>query len=352
MSGTGIGTFSDRLRDATRGGGPFTGLQEQGYVTGLWYAPNETTQETPYVQRVRLLQAMDLIRLGLAGNLHDFRFTNMAGETVVGRHVPYNGQPAGYASAPTETVTYVEKHDNETLFDVIQLKAPQHATLEQRIRMHNLGVSIVSLGQGIPFFQAGEDMLRSKSLDRNSFNSGDWFNRLDFTYETNNWGVGLPQRENEVNWPIMRVLLANPALKPGKAEILLAVEHFREMLRIRKSSRLFRLPDAEAIQAKVSFLNTGPSQIPGLIVMSISDSAGARVDQRWERIVVVFNALFSTLTFAEPSLAGARLELHPEQAQSVDPIVRSASFDATTAVFSIPAQTTAVFIENAGFVLQ
>jgi pullulanase len=55
--------------------------------------------------------------------------------------------------------------------------------------------------QGIPFFHAGDDTLRSKSLDRDSYNSGDWFNRLDFTYETNNFGVGLPPEEkNGEKW--------------------------------------------------------------------------------------------------------------------------------------------------------
>ena len=51
---------------------------------------------------------------------------------------------------------------------------------------------MVTLSQGVPFFHAGEDLLRSKSLDRNSYNSGDWFNKLDFTSASNNWGVGLP----------------------------------------------------------------------------------------------------------------------------------------------------------------
>ena len=43
-------------------------------------------------------------------------------------------------------------------------------------------------GQGVPFFQAGQEILRSKSFDGNSFNSGDWFNRLDWSYTTNNFG--------------------------------------------------------------------------------------------------------------------------------------------------------------------
>jgi len=49
---------------------------------------------------------------------------------------------------------------------------------------------------------------RSKSLDRDSYNSGYWFNRLDFTYESNNWEIGLPPKDkNENNWLLMMRLL-------------------------------------------------------------------------------------------------------------------------------------------------
>src|SRR5262249_44482440 len=46
----------------------------------------------------------------------------------------------------------------------------------------------IDLVQGIPFFHAGVELLRSKSLDGNSYNSGDWFNKLDFTYQSNKLG--------------------------------------------------------------------------------------------------------------------------------------------------------------------
>jgi pullulanase len=36
---------------------------------------------------------------------------------------------------------------------------------------------------------AGDDLLRSKSLDRDSYNSGDWFNRVDWTGGDNNFGA-------------------------------------------------------------------------------------------------------------------------------------------------------------------
>src|SRR5205085_6753214 len=151
-----------------------------------------------------------------------------------------------------------EAHDDATLLDQNTVKAPAAKTLAARVRMQNLALDVVALAQGVPFFHAGEDMLRSKSLDHNSYNSGDWFNRLDFTYNTNNFGVGLPQRaDNGDRWPVVRPLLADPKLKPTRASILQTVTHLRELLRIRRSSPLFRLRTAADINARVRFYNTG-----------------------------------------------------------------------------------------------
>jgi hypothetical protein len=169
-------------------------------------------------------------------------------------------------------VNYVSAHDNESLFDIIMLKCAPEVSLEERCRINHVATSIVALAQGIPFFHAGDDMLRSKSLDRDSYNSGDWFNRLDFSYETNNWAVGLPPKnKNGFKWSIMRELLGDPSLKPTKTHILAAVENFKELLRIRFSSPLFRLTTANAIQARLRFHNTGPGSIPGVIIYSIED---------------------------------------------------------------------------------
>ncbi|HEU4536455.1 MAG TPA: pullulanase-type alpha-1,6-glucosidase, partial [Polyangiaceae bacterium] len=200
MGGTGIGTFSDRLRDGARGGNPFGGLREQGFATGLYTDPNGFDQGGD--ARAKLLLFSDHIRLGLAGNLGDYQLVDRLGQLVFGRDIDYNGQPAGYAVDPQETITYVSAHDNETLFDAVQAKAPASASIADRVRMHNLGISLVGLGQGLPFFHAGDELLRSKSFDRNSYNSGDWFNVLDFTYESNGWGRGLPPKDdNEATWP-------------------------------------------------------------------------------------------------------------------------------------------------------
>ena len=132
MAGTGIGTFTDRLRDAVRGGGPFDDNPRiQGFATGLVTDSNgDAINGTAADQLARLLRYQDQIKVGLAGNLADYEFVDHTGAVVTGKDVDYNGQPAGYAADPSETVTYVDAHDNETLFDVIQYKLPHRPTMD------------------------------------------------------------------------------------------------------------------------------------------------------------------------------------------------------------------------------
>jgi len=345
MAGTGIGTFNDRIRDGVRGGGPFSGIQEQGFLTGLAYDPNATSQGSAQDQDARLLQLSDWLRLSLAGNLATFGFVDRHGNMIAGSQLDYNGQPAGYTADPQENINYIDAHDNETLFDTIQIKAAASNSMADRVRMQNLGLSIVALGQGIPFIHAGADMLRSKSLDRNSYNSGDWFNKLDFSYQADNWGVGLPPAgDNASNWPIMRPLLANPALRPAPSNIRDAVVSFREALAIRKSSKLFRLRTASDVNARVRFYNTGLNQLRGLIVMGLWDNDGG-VDRANKVVVALFNANDVAQTFQESDFQGHLLSLHPVQASSQDPVVRTSAFNAGTGAFVVPARTAAVFVE-------
>lgn len=353
MAGTGIGTFSDRLRDAARGGSPFGGQTEQGFLNGLYVYPNETDQGNEAEQLTQLQSFMDIIRLGLAGNLSDFTFVGSDGTTVSGSDVQYNGSPAGYTADPQEQIVYISKHDNETLFDIIQYKAPVGTNTADRARMQTLGNSIVMFSQGVPFFQAGDDLLRSKSLDRNSYNSGDWFNKLDFTYQDNNWGVGLPPAgDNQSMWPTMQPLLANPDLAPSPDDIAFARDTFRELLQIRADSPLFRLQTAVQIQNRLQFHNTGPEQIPGLIVMSLSDLTGEEIDPNYDMIVVLFNANPEGVSFTETAVANLPFSLHPIQQNSVDGVVQTAAFDEATGTFSVPAWTTAVFVLPQGSVEQ
>jgi hypothetical protein len=186
--------------------------------------------------------------------------------------------------------------------------------MADRVRAQNVGNAVVALAQGVSFFHAGQDMLRSKSLDRDSFNSGDWFNRLDFTYQSNNFGVGLPVAEkNESNWPIQGPLLANLALAPAPADIERTADVTQEWLAVRDSSPLFHLETAADVQDRVSFLNTGPAQIPGLIAMEIADPSDGAVDLDvdLDAVVALFNPTDDAIDFTVDSMSGDDLELHP-----------------------------------------
>lgn len=345
INGSNIGVFNDRLRDGARGGSAFSNPQVQGFVTGLLDDPNSLYQGSAQDRKAWLLHITDWIKLGLAGNLANYKLTNDQGELVNGDKIDYNGKSAGYTKDPSENVVFVSAHDNETLFDAVQLKAPASASLDERVRMNNLGIDLVMLAQGIPFFHAGDDLLRSKSLDRNSYNSGDWFNRLDFTYQSDNFAVGLPPAgNNKNNWPLMQSILADPAVKPDKDAIARSEAHFQEMLRIRKSTELFRLRNAQLIQNRVKFYNTGPGQIPGLIVMRIANDGKVSLDKNYRLILVLFNANKETRKYKLDEFRGIPFVLHPIQANSSDPVVRSAAFDKLIGEFSIPGRTTAVFV--------
>ena len=87
---------------------------------------------------------------------------------------------------------------------------------------------------------------------------------------------------------------------------------------------------------RVAFHNTGREQIPGLIVMSISDKiAGTDLDPDREMILVFINATTQPVTFTDETLAG--LTLTGE---------RSITYDASHGAFTIPAQSTAVLAEG------
>ena len=350
LGGTGIGTFNDRLRDAARGGTPFSDKLDQGFITGLYTDPNSTTGSDKSGQLGTLLTSKDIIAVSLAGNLAAYPLTNALGQLVDGKSITYNGQPAGYTQRPQENIVYVSAHDNESLFDAIQYKAPITTSVTERVRMQELGIDLVALSQGIPFFQAGDELLRSKSLDRDSYDSGDWFNKLDFTYNSNNWGAGLPPEDkNRSMWPVMDKLLGNPDIAPKRENILASLAHFEEIIRIRKSSPLFRLRSAAEIKEFVKFFNTGPKQIPGLIVMTISDSSLKPVDPNYDLIVVLFNADKNPVKYTLAELQDGDLTLHPIQANSADSIVRTATFTASSQTFSIPGRTTAVFVGTGKF---
>ena len=128
--------FNDSLRDALRG--PMSNDSKPGFISGS---------------------------TGYAGNVSDCFLAR-----------------AGWCKSPTQTINYASCHDNLALFDRI-LTAAKDRTFEEQVKMNNLAAAVVLTSQGVPFFQAGEEMLRSKPLpeggyDHNSYRSSDEINNL------------------------------------------------------------------------------------------------------------------------------------------------------------------------------
>ena len=346
LGGTGIGTFSDRLRDGVRGGGPFDeDPRRQGFGSGEATDPNGAAINSDAT--TRLASDTDLVQLGLAGNLRTFTFRSQRSGTLVnGTQVDYNGSPAGYADQPDEVVSYVDAHDNETLFDSLTYKLPVATSMQDRVRMNTLSLATTALAQTPSFWHAGADLLRSKSLNRDSYDSGDWFNRLDWTGVDNGFGHGLPpEAQNSAKWPYMKPLLANPALKPTAADVRSADAMAQDLLRLRFSTKLFRLGNAAAINAKVTFPVSGTADAhPGVIVMRIDDTKGVDADPTLRGALVVFNATPGAVTQKVPGLTGP-VRLSPVQAKGADGVVKRAAYDAASGSLSVPARTVAVFVQ-------
>ena len=349
LDGTGIGAFNDRLRDAVHGGGAFDPDHRvfQGFGTGLLTQPSGLDHRGWNEQSADLAHRTDLVRLGLAGNLKDYVMTISDGSVRRGIDLIHNGAPAAFASHPQENVNYVDAHDNETLYDLLAYKLPQGMPVAERVRMNTVCLATVALAQSPAFWCAGTELLRSKSLDRDSYNSGDWFNAIDFTGQSNGFGRGLPPASrNEGSWAIQGPLLQDDWLRPSPEEIAAARSQALDLLRLRASTPLFSLGSARLIQDKLSFPGAGFGAPAGVIVMLIDDTrGGSDVDPELDAVLAVFNASGQTLTQSLPELAGRDFRLCPIQSEGADEVVRRTGFDRASGTISVPARTVAVLVQ-------
>lgn len=323
MAGSEIGTFNDRLRDGIRKGKFFS---------------NDANDNDVYKQQ-------DIIKLGLAGSLADYVLKSSNGVSSLGSAF----SPNMYAKDPADVINYISKHDNETLWDQLQFVLAPTMDMQARVRAQNVSHSIVLLSQGIPFLQMGGDFLRSKSLDRNTYDAGDWYNFVDFTFDSNNWNKGLPlDKGGKSDEDLLRIAL-NADSNVGVGEISFASNVFNEFLKIRTTSPLFSLTTAQDIIDRVGFHNIGKNQTQGLIVMSIDDGSGLEdLDPANDAVVVVVNGSSNELAHTISTAQG--FSLHSVQAGSVDSTVSSASFSQGEGegTFTVPALTTAVFVKVQG----
>ena len=129
----------------------------------------------------------------------------------------FRGLP-NWCKQPTQTINYASCHDNMSLFDRLTQSTPD-STLEDRVRMNNLAAALVMTSQGVPFFQAGEEMLRSKPLpdgtfDHNSYCSPDSVNNLKW----NDLNKEVYQNVYRYYQGLIAFRKAHPALRMTTAE--------------------------------------------------------------------------------------------------------------------------------------
>ena len=168
----------------------------------------------------------------------------------------FMGHPS-WAQTPCQTVNYVSCHDNNTLLDRIILGSPESAR-EVQIRMNHLAAAYSILSEGIPFFQAGEEMLRSKpdgkgGYEHNSFKSSDAVNSFKW---------------NDLD----------------KEEYQTAVEYYRGLLALRKAHPMLRLTDAQRVNALVHPIQKSD---PHLVAFQLLDPVAANND---DEMFVIFNS--------------------------------------------------------------
>ena len=133
-----------------------------------------------------------------------------------------------WCTTPAQTINYASCHDNNTLIDRITLSVPE-ASREDIIKMNNLAAAIYLTAEGIPFMQAGEEMLRTKpnadgTLNENSYNASD--------------------EVNSIKWDTLE-----------DEEYRNVYEYYKGLIEFRKAHPALRLTNAEDVKANVTSIS-------------------------------------------------------------------------------------------------
>jgi pullulanase len=176
------------------------------------------------------------------------------------------GDPT-WAENPSQVVNYVSCHDGLSLFDRLTMST-QDRTPEERIRMNNLAAAIVMTSQGTPFYQAGEELLRSKP-------------KGDGTYDHNSYKS--PDSINSIKWDTLN----DPAYQDVAA-------YYAGLAAFRRAHPALRMTTAGEVAEKISLL-------PGLDFNVNAFHIARDANGEQNELVVIFNpnAEATTVTLPE-----------------------------------------------------
>ncbi|EJQ51233.1 pullulanase, type I [Bacillus cereus BAG6X1-2] len=176
---------------------------------------------------------------------------------------------------PEQVLTYVEAHDNHTLWDKLELTNSGESE-EVRKQMHKLSSSILLTSQGIPFLHAGQEFMRTKYGDHNSYKSPDSINQMDW---------------------LRRAAFNNE------------VDYMKGLIDLRKKYPAFRMTSAEQIKTHVSFIDA-----PKNVVAYTIDGKGN--GNKSEYFMVAHNANRETVDITLPSKGPWKVLVDGKQAGS------------------------------------
>ncbi len=164
-----------------------------------------------------------------------------------------------FTSQPGEVVNYASCHDNMTLWDKITASNSRDSE-DIHIKMDELAQAIVLTAQGIPFIHGGEDFLRTKGGNDNSYNAGDSVNQLDWS---------------------------------RKATYNHVFQYYAALIQLRKDHPAFRLRSADKINMQLKFLDSPDNTVAFQI-------AGHASGDTWGQILVIYNPNHDTRTLTLP----------------------------------------------------
>ncbi|MGG0254543.1 type I pullulanase [Bacillus toyonensis] len=176
---------------------------------------------------------------------------------------------------PEQVLTYVEAHDNHTLWDKLELTNPGESE-EVRKQMHKLSSSILLTSQGVPFLHAGQEFMRTKYGDHNSYKSSDSINQMDW---------------------LRRAAYNNE------------VDYMKGLIDLRKKYPAFRMTSTEQIKKHISFIDA-PKNV---IAYSIDGKGNGNKN---ENFMVAHNANRESVDITLPSKGPWKVLVDGKQAGS------------------------------------
>lgn len=159
-----------------------------------------------------------------------------------------NYSDEAWALQPWQHISYVSCHDDLCLSDRLRASFPA-ASDDLLLCLAMLALTPVFLGQGIPFLYAGEEVFRSKQGVRNSYNSSDEINRIDWS--------------NLQRYPSLFI-------------------YCRELIRMRSAHRVFRMGNASLVRENLHFIANSKNVIACRL-------NGAAVGDDWRTVYVFMN---------------------------------------------------------------